>query len=48
MYRNSMQKDDIVCYTGDLGSCKKDLEKLFKNKKISKNSKFIKVWNYLI
>ena len=42
IYRHGVKKDDLVCFTGDLGSCKKDLEKLFKNKKVSKNSKFIK------
>lgn len=41
-YRKGMQKGDILCYTGTLGLCKKDLEKLLKNKKISKKSKFIK------
>ena len=41
-YRKGMKKGDILCYTGTLGLCKKDLERLFKNKEISKNSKFIK------
>ncbi|MBU3014009.1 thiamine-phosphate kinase [Poseidonibacter lekithochrous] len=40
--RSTAKKDDLFCYTGTLGTCKKDLEKLFKGKKISKNSKFIK------
>ena len=33
---------DLVCYTGNLGSCKKDLEQLLDGKNISKKSKFIK------
>ena len=41
IYRTGTKKDDLVCYTGNLGSTKKDLERLFKNKKISKKSKFI-------
>jgi thiamine-monophosphate kinase len=40
--RKGLKKGDLLCYTGELGSCAKDLNKLFKNKKISKNSKFIK------
>jgi len=39
--RNGTKINQIVCYTDDLGSVKKDLKKLFANKKISKNSKFI-------
>ncbi|AXX91814.1 thiamine-phosphate kinase [Malaciobacter molluscorum LMG 25693] len=42
IFRNGAKKDDLVCYTGDLGTCKKDLKKLFKGKKISSKSKFIK------
>lgn len=42
IYRNTMNKGDILCYTGTLGFSKKDLEKLLKNKEISKTSKFIK------
>jgi thiamine-monophosphate kinase len=38
--RNGIKKDDLICYTGDLGTCKKDLEKLLDGKKISKKSKF--------
>ncbi len=38
--RNGIKKDDLICYTGDLGTCKKDLEKLLAGKKISKKSKF--------
>ena len=41
IYRSGTKKDDLVCYTGILGSTKKDLEKLFKNKQVSKKSKFI-------
>ena len=40
--RSGTVKGDLVCYTGSLGSCKKDLEKLLDNKKVSKKSKFIK------
>ena len=39
--RSAIKKGDFLCYTGDLGSCKKDLEKLLKGEKISKKSKFI-------
>lgn len=39
--RSGAKKDDLVCYTGNLGSSKKDLEKLFNGNSISKNSKFI-------
>lgn len=42
IFRSGAKKDDLVCYTGDLGSCKKDLKKLFKGKKIPSKSKFIK------
>lgn len=42
IYRSGVKKDDLLCYTGSLGSVKKDLEKLFDGKKISKKSKFIK------
>ncbi|WP_421716285.1 thiamine-phosphate kinase [Arcobacter arenosus] len=38
--RGGIKKDDLICYTGDLGTCKKDLEKLLAGKKISKKSKF--------
>lgn len=40
--RTGIKKDDLLCYTGSLGSCKKDLQRLFDNKSISKKSKFIK------
>ena len=42
IYRSGIKKNDFLCYTGELGTCKKDLEKLFANEKISKKSKFIK------
>ena len=42
IYRSGIKKDDFLCYTGELGTCKKDLEKLFANEKISKKSKFLK------
>ncbi|MFW3405167.1 AIR synthase related protein, partial [Aliarcobacter butzleri] len=42
IFRKGIKKDEILCYTGKLGNKKKDLEKLFEDKKISKKSKFIK------
>jgi len=42
IYRTGTKKDDLVCYTGELGSVKKDLENLFEGKKVKKNSQFIK------
>ena len=42
VYRTGTQVGDFICYTGELGSVKKDLECLLKNKKIDKKSKFIK------
>ncbi len=41
IYRKGLNKGDLVAFTGELGSVRKDLEKLFKGKKIDKNSKFI-------
>ena len=41
IYRSGTKKDDLICYTGKLGTSKKDLERLFKNEKISKKSRFI-------
>ncbi len=40
-YRKGIKKDDLLCYTGDLGSCIRDLQTLFSGGKISKSSKFI-------
>lgn len=42
IYRSGAKIGDIVYYTNDLGSCKKDLQKLFDGKNVSKKSKFIK------
>lgn len=42
IYRSGVKVNDLLCYTGELGTCKKDLNKLLTNKKISKKSKFIK------
>lgn len=42
IFRNGVKKDDLLCYTGILGTSKRDLERLFQNKDISKKSKFIK------
>ena len=42
IFRTGIKKDDLLCFTGDLGTCKKDLEALFRGKKISKKSKFIR------
>lgn len=39
--RTGTKEGNLVCYTGELGSCKKDLDKLLKGKTLSKNSKFI-------
>lgn len=40
--RSGAGKGDLVCYTGDLGSVKKDLQRLLKGEKVDKTSKFIK------
>jgi thiamine-monophosphate kinase len=40
--RTDLKLGDLVAYTGELGTVKKDLAKLFANEKIDKNSKFIK------
>jgi thiamine-monophosphate kinase len=42
VYRKGIQEDQLICYTGDLGSVKKDLASLLEGKSISKDSKFIK------
>ncbi len=39
--RTGLEVDDIMGYTGTLGSVKKDLEALFREEKISSDSKFI-------
>lgn len=41
IYRTGTKKGDLLCYTGVLGTCKKDLQKLFNGMKISKKSRFI-------
>ncbi len=40
--RTGTKKDNLVAYTGELGRCRNDLERLLKGKKIDKKSKFIK------
>lgn len=42
IYRKDVKTGDLLCYTGELGSCKADLQKLFRNEPISKKSKFIR------
>jgi thiamine-monophosphate kinase len=42
IYRTGTKKGDLVCYTGCLGTVKKDLELLLQDKEIDKKSKFIK------
>jgi len=39
--RKGTKKGDLVCFTGNLGSSKKDLERLINGKKILKTSKFL-------
>jgi len=41
VYREGLKKDDLLCFSGELGTCKKDLESLLNGKKVSKKSKFI-------
>jgi len=41
MLRTGTKKGDLVCYTGELGSVKRDLEFLLNEKKVSKKSKFL-------
>jgi len=40
--RESTKRGDLLAYTGDLGSVKEDLERLFNGERISDNSKFYK------
>jgi len=40
IYRKGLKIGDLVCFTGELGSVKKDLERLFRGEKIDKDSKF--------
>ncbi len=40
-YRTGATTGDIVCYTGDIGSVKTDLDRLLNGQKIDKQSKFI-------
>jgi thiamine-monophosphate kinase len=42
IYRTGLKQGDILCYTGELGSVKKDLDLLLDGKKISLDSKFIR------
>ncbi|MCP4971330.1 MAG: thiamine-phosphate kinase [Arcobacter sp.] len=39
--RSGVKKNDLVCYTGELGNSKKDLNILLSGGKVSKKSKFI-------
>jgi len=41
IYRTGTKEGDFICFTGELGSVKKDLEKLLDGKKVKKNSKFL-------
>jgi thiamine-monophosphate kinase len=40
--RSGTKEGDLLCYTGDLGSVKKDLDILLSGKKVSHKSKFIR------
>jgi thiamine-monophosphate kinase len=42
IFRKGLKKGDLLCYTGDLGTCKKDLDVLLSGGLISKKSKFLK------
>lgn len=42
LLRSTINRSDILAYTGVLGESKRDLNKLFKGETIDKNSKFIK------
>jgi len=41
IFRKGIKSDDLLCYTGSLGESKRDLDRLFSGKSISKKSKFI-------
>ena len=41
IFRKGMKSNDLVAFTGNLGTTSIDLKRLFRNKKIRKNSKFI-------
>jgi thiamine-monophosphate kinase len=41
IFRNNIKDNEIICFTGYLGESKKDLNRLFRGKKIKKTSKFI-------
>jgi len=41
IYRSGTNVGDLICHTGTLGTSKKDLDKLFSNKKVSNKSRFI-------
>jgi len=41
IFRNNIKDNEIICFTGNLGSVKKDLNRLFRSKKIKKTSKFV-------
>jgi len=42
IYRTGTKEGDFICFTGELGSVKKDLDLLLDGKKVKKNSKFLK------
>lgn len=42
IYRTGTKKNDLLCYTGTLGDCKRDLEILLNEGSIASKSKFIK------
>lgn len=42
IYRQGIEENDLIAYTGNLGKVDKDLKRLLENKKIKKKSKFIK------
>jgi len=42
IYRRGIHEGDLVAYTGNLGSVKRDLKKLFRGEAVSSSSKFIR------